>query len=197
MGDSMKLRRFGLAIGTLLARSRACRCGLSSLFFPMDPSFIGDPGASRVLSFLDSSPPVIFRHGTATIEITKGGEGHDQADPSERGHGSLAHARPRPGCELAHRRLGARRGFLRVGPRWVQTQLRIVREDTDPALSADGSGCAITFTNQNEQSLHGTATCKGLRWVDAAALLDDPEVSPSPAAGHPPFDATITFSATP
>ena len=77
------------------------------------------------------------------------------------------------------------------------TQLTILREDTDPPLSADGSGCAITITKQNAQGLAGTATCKGLRWAAAIAPFSSPDDPPSPAAGHPPFDATITFSATP
>ena len=83
----------------------------------------------------------------------------------------------------------------------VQT-LFITREDSDPPLSADGSNCTVTFTSETVDKVTGKADCKGLTWSNAfgADGMDLPIPTLAPGAtpfARPPFDATITFSATP
>lgn len=60
---------------------------------------------------------------------------------------------------------------------------------------ADPSGCKVTITQNDAKGVVGTASCKGLRWVDA--LSTDGPTEPSYIAGEAPFDAEIAFQAAP
>jgi hypothetical protein len=76
--------------------------------------------------------------------------------------------------------------------------LTITRDDTDPPLQADGTPCAITFTEVAPTHVAGSAVCKNLAWVDRmGGPMDLPVPSGSLSADHPLFDATIVFDATP
>ncbi len=60
---------------------------------------------------------------------------------------------------------------------------------------ADPSACKITVSEADAKGVAGTASCKGLRWVDAMSTSGD--LDPTFVAGEAPFDAEITFQAAP
>ena len=59
----------------------------------------------------------------------------------------------------------------------------------------DPSGCKVTVKQNDAKGVSGTASCKGLRWVDAMSAAEPGE--PSLVPGQAPFDAEITFQAAP
>ena len=62
--------------------------------------------------------------------------------------------------------------------------------------SDDPSRCHVVIQTANAGGLRGTASCSGMRWVDA--LGGSGFVGPpSPLPGEAPFDAQISFEATP
>jgi hypothetical protein len=62
--------------------------------------------------------------------------------------------------------------------------------------TADPSRCIVTVEQVDAKGLRGHADCKGLRWSDA---LGTGFMNPQPAyiKGQDPFDAVITFEASP
>ena len=64
----------------------------------------------------------------------------------------------------------------------------------DPGATGAPAGCKVTTAESPEKKLSGTASCHGLRWVDA---IGTGPLEQGPIAGQPPFDAEITFEATP
>jgi len=58
-----------------------------------------------------------------------------------------------------------------------------------------GPRCIVDLDDVSETSVRGTATCKGLRWVDGTAVPGFN--NPVYIEGQEPFDAEITFEATP
>lgn len=63
------------------------------------------------------------------------------------------------------------------------------------SYATTGPRCIIDLDHVSETGVRGTATCKGLRWVDGTAGPLFPE--PVYIEGQEPFDAEVTFEATP
>lgn len=200
----MNVRRIRLAIGVLAASALLSACGLVSLLYPQAPLF--DPTFSFDPSYFPlSSDPAAYgtlRHGTATIKITSGEPRTVElthlsgSEPSAVMPGLGAFVTWRSGdwgLSVMADTMGA--GFMGGG------EITISREDTDPPLQADGSACTVTYTAKTSTHFAGHAECKGLVWADPFGLggmdLPRPSTSASPGVARPPFDATITFDATP
>ncbi len=62
--------------------------------------------------------------------------------------------------------------------------------------TADPSRCIVTMETADTTRLKGRAECKGLRWSDAVATEFE-MTGPTYIEGEPPFDAVITFEASP
>jgi hypothetical protein len=60
-------------------------------------------------------------------------------------------------------------------------------------FNSDGN-CTVTLDEADAQGVHGSATCKNLRWSD---MMNQGYGGPSYIEGEPAFDATITFKAVP
>lgn len=58
----------------------------------------------------------------------------------------------------------------------------------------NSTGCAVTIDELTSHRVAGRASCKGLAWHDAISILDP---ASSPIGNQPPFDAELTFEATP
>ena len=67
--------------------------------------------------------------------------------------------------------------------------------DGEHWTTADPSRCIVTIEQADERGLAGSATCKGLRWSDALGAMMTYESDY--IEGQEPFDAEITFEATP
>ena len=61
----------------------------------------------------------------------------------------------------------------------------------------DTSRCIVTIEAADAKALRGSAICKGLRWSDALGGSYGSMLEPGYVAGQDPFDAEITFVATP
>ena len=59
----------------------------------------------------------------------------------------------------------------------------------------DPTGCKVTLTQSDNRALVGSATCTAMRWSDVMAA--ETATGPGIVAGEPPFDASVTFRATP
>ena len=190
--------RLGVGASLLLVlavAALASACSMASLFYPPDLSSFDVGGSFSI--------PRVLAHGTATIRITSGEPRtidlpHLSADePAMYLAGDMGVITWRGGDWSL--RIDTVSSEL-AGLSGSSTQLTIGREDTDRPLVADGSNCTITPTSQTADRFAGTATCKSLVWGDATSLdggMDLPAPSGSASADGPPFDATITFEATP
>jgi len=58
-----------------------------------------------------------------------------------------------------------------------------------------GNRCIVDIEEADETEVRGSATCRGLRWTDGTVVALNPE--PVLIDGQDPFDAEITFEATP
>ena len=58
----------------------------------------------------------------------------------------------------------------------------------------DPSRCIVDIEVADESAIRGSATCKGVEWYDALGNFGLGEPS---EVDEPPFDAEITFEATP
>jgi hypothetical protein len=58
-----------------------------------------------------------------------------------------------------------------------------------------GNRCIVDIEEADESAVRGSATCRGLRWTDGTAVPLNPEALL--IEGQDPFDAEITFEATP
>ena len=173
----------GLAAASLLVVLAGC-----NILFPgsaFDPTGLGG-------SFADPSPVATFTTGSATIRL---GDGTtitlDRVEPGSAlmtTFGSTVGWSSGGGWTL--RLIGAGADAF-GGPPFVQLD-RIV--DLQHWTTYDPSGCVVKVDQASGSGLRGTASCKGLRWVDALAMGFGPEPSD---IGQPPFDAEITFSAAP
>jgi hypothetical protein len=147
------------------------------------------------------TPSGAFSHGTATITFSSGTPKtvvlpHLAADSASTFEADLGVSVTWRGGDWAIHLDAA------VPPDPVVLTMLISREDTDPPLSADGSTCTVTFTSETIDHVAGKAECKGIVWNNAfgADGMDLPVPTPVPgssSAASTPFDATITFSATP
>ncbi len=61
--------------------------------------------------------------------------------------------------------------------------------------AADPGRCVVSVKKADATGLSGSATCKGLTWVDTMGGFNGLTSSPAPIGA--PFDATITFAAAP
>jgi hypothetical protein len=66
---------------------------------------------------------------------------------------------------------------------------------TASAFGPSGNRCIVDVTEMSATAIIGSATCRGLRWVDGASGV--PIGEPPYIEGQEPFDATITFEARP
>lgn len=197
----MNVRRMRLAIGVLAASTLLTACGLIG--------FLYAPGAYRSIDPNVSFPPFgsdgpfgTLRHGTATIKITSGDPQTIQLthlsgdEPSEVMPGLGAFVTWRTG-DWGLKVMGDSLGTGSM----TNAELTITREDIDPPLQADASDCTVTYTAKTMTHFAGHAECTGLVWVDPFGPdgmdLPRPSTSASPGIARPPFDATITFDATP
>lgn len=147
------------------------------------------------------APSGAYTHGTATITFSSGSPKtvvlpHLAADSASTFESDLGVSVSWRGGDWAIHLDAA------VPPDPVVLTMIISREDTDPPLSADGSTCTVTFTAETIDQVAGTAVCKGIVWNNAFGEdgMDLPVPTPAPGASpasSAPFDATITFSATP
>jgi hypothetical protein len=62
--------------------------------------------------------------------------------------------------------------------------------------SADPTVCTIKLTQSDAKGLAGTATCKGVRWIDTMASFGG-GLQPAYVEGQAAFDAQMTFQAAP
>jgi hypothetical protein len=201
----MNVRRMRLAIGVLAASALFSACGLLGFLYP--PSDFAMPSFDMAsLMALGSEPPMgTLRHGTATIKITSGDPRTVQLthlsaeEPAVVMQGFGAFVTWRTGDWAL--RLSADSFGSGSGLAGTAAELMITREDTDPPLMADGSDCVVTYTATSPTHFAGHAECKGLVWADpfgpGGMDLPRPSTSASPGVARPPFDATITFEATP
>jgi len=154
-----------------------------------DPGFPPFPDASGAL------PSVTFTKGTATITIA------GEAVTLDRMSGSASIA---PG-------FGEQAGWTDGHGWYVQvfaadtggpvfggsTYLSLDRiVDGHHWSVADPTHCDVTVDRSDKTGIAGSASCKGVRWADLMAGYD-PNGNPSIVEGQAPFDATITFEATP
>ena len=63
------------------------------------------------------------------------------------------------------------------------------------SYGAAGNRCIVDIEEADETEVRGSATCRGLRWTDGTVVPLNPE--PVLIEGQEPFDAEITFEATP
>ena len=194
----MNVRGIRLAIGVLAAAALLSACGLVSLLYPpvdlANPDFSFVPGSSEIF-------PGVLRHGTATVRITSGEPrtvdlphlAGDQPSMMMAGYGAIVWWR---GGDWE---LRLESGSADVGGFGGSPGLTLFREDTDPPLQAEGATCTVTYSANTATHIAGHAECKGLAWVDrfSGGPMDLPLPSGPPTFDHPPFDATITFDATP
>jgi hypothetical protein len=62
-------------------------------------------------------------------------------------------------------------------------------------MTSDSTPCTVKVDKLSTSALAGSASCKGLRWMDAMSAMSGPV--PEFIAGEPAFDAEITFEAAP
>jgi len=67
--------------------------------------------------------------------------------------------------------------------------------DGEHWMTYSSDACDVKIEVADPKAIRGTASCEGLRWVDALStpLLAD---VPPPIEGQPRFDLTVTFEAT-
>jgi len=73
-------------------------------------------------------------------------------------------------------------------------QLDRIRDGRHWAI-ADPTACAVTVKQVDPKGLSGTASCKDLQWTDTMSGFNG--IGPGVVTGEPPFDAEISFRATP
>ena len=70
-------------------------------------------------------------------------------------------------------------------------------QDNEHLVILDPSRCVTTTDTAGADGITGSATCRGLEWVDFFASYGGNLGFPEPIEGLPPFDAEITFEASP
>ena len=76
---------------------------------------------------------------------------------------------------------------------WLLTLDRI--ENASHWSTHDPTQCSVRIDRADATGVEGTASCMALRWTDMMAAFVAPE--PPYVPGEAPFDAEITFEATP
>jgi len=184
MGRRVRRRSAATPLLGLLAAWMLAGCNYLFGFDPTPPDFAMP------------SPAATYREGHATVTV---GEGAPIV-LDQLGSGGIH--QPTFGAEATFR--NADGWYVRVmgamGTGGMFGQTAYVTLDRIVGLehwtTYDPSRCIVTVTKADDTGLVGTATCKGLRWADALSgsmgALEPPYVK-----GQPPFDAEITFEATP
>ncbi|MEX2548436.1 MAG: hypothetical protein WD830_11730 [Chloroflexota bacterium] len=77
------------------------------------------------------------------------------------------------------------------------TVQRIIANEfwTARGVGPSGNRCIVDVAESSETVVRGSATCRGLRWQDGT--VPDPFGDPIYIEGQEPFEAEITFEATP
>jgi hypothetical protein len=157
------------------------------------PGSAFDSGSGFDPGFPDPSVVATFTTGSATIRLGDGSTVTlDRLQPGSAQITTIGSAVGwSSGDGWTLRLVGAGSSDTFGGSSFVELD-RIV--DLQHWTTYDPSRCTVSVEQATGSGLRGTASCKGLRWVDALAMDFGPEPSD---LGQPPFDAEITFSATP
>ena len=185
--------RAGLAAALAIVAAFAV-AGCQYLFgltpLPGGPLESFDPGDFG--SFGPGNPfpaAVVLKTGSATVEIDGTTTNLDLSSGSDTGSfGTEATWSDGKGLYVRYfssgSTLGAEDSFISIDQ---------VRDGTH-LTTMDPTACKLTVAKRDNTGLAGSATCKGLRWIDTMAGFE-PVASP-PVEGNP-FDAVITFEAAP
>lgn len=165
-------------------------------FGSLDPGIFGsfDPGAFQSFDPDESLPPPLATYSTGHATVTIAGTTTTLDHMSEpgalfEGFGAEATWTDGKGNYLTFysdpEGSGTSNGFL---------QLDQIKDGQHLAVD-DPSGCTVTAKQADTKGLSGIATCKGLGWSDTMSGFNG--LTPSAPPVGAPFDATITFTATP
>jgi hypothetical protein len=188
MGTGGPRRARGLLTLALVAGLTVTGCQYLLGFDPSDPAFTDD--------FANPSPLATFGQGRATVTI----EGEPPvvldrlAAPGSvyKDLGSDATFTNADGWYV--RVSGATPGASPFGlGGWIQLDRLTGGQHW---TTSDPSRCVLTVVRADATGLRGTATCKGLRWSDAL-VTSFGSLESAYVAGQPPFDAEISFEASP
>jgi hypothetical protein len=170
---------FGLAPGAppggILAPGGSFDPGMFASFDPADFSF--------------PAPQAVFTHGTATLEVGGKTEKLDQLGAPAAIYADL-------GTEVLW--TDGKGRFLRVfddGDTWLLTLDRIENASHWTTQEEGPGHCAVKIDHADSTGVKGTASCTALRWLDMMAAFVSPQ--PPYVPGQAPFDARISFEATP
>lgn len=192
--------RGSVLVLALLALPVASACGL--LF----PQGYGSQAGSDPLA----TPTTLatYATGSATVTVTRGAR-VEKIELQRVGPGSTLTSelgafvtwRNDDGWILRVTAFGA--GGTAPVPMAASTQVTLERITTGALWTTETffeDRCIATTTEASAQRLAGDATCKGLRWIDGIAGqggLGPAMGEPPYIVGEEPFDAEITFQATP
>jgi hypothetical protein len=159
------------------------------LGYPMDPE--------DWEQFTEPSPLARYPTGTATVVIDGGAplvmDRVTTPGRLDEGYGAEVVLSNEDGWFVRISGATTDSSFLGFASGWV-TLDRIT--DGHHWTTMDPSRCIVTVSQADERGLEGTASCKGLRWVDAVGG-SQLGFEPAYVEGQAPFDAEITFEARP
>lgn len=165
-----------------------------SSFGPADPGqlFSFDPGdfASLEPELSLPAPSAVFKHGSARLTI-------DGTTTNLDALASTAAMYPAFGTEATWtdgqgmyvRSYGSSDGI----DGWFVSFDRI--RDGSHWTTDDPTRCTVAIDHADKTGIQGTASCKGVRWIDTMTGFASGDAAY--VAGQDPFDATVTFEATP
>ena len=135
------------------------------------------------------APQAVFTHGVATLRVAGRTEKLDRLGSSAAMYADL-------GTEVVW--TDGKGHDVRLfddGDAWRLTLDRI--ESTSHwSTQEEGPGhCAVKVDHADATGVKGTASCSALRWLDMMAAFVSPQ--PPDVTGEAPFDAEVTFEATP
>ena len=180
------------------AWSRAVRLGAGaiaavalagcSLFFPGYTDF-------EELPEPDENPAVVYTRGSATIEVDGATATLDEvSDGSGEWTDFGASVTWRGGDWVLQLSGASGEGF--GGSFGFDGYLTVHRiGEGRHWMTLDPSRCIVTVERLDKDGLAGSATCRGLEWVDA--ISSEFVYEPPTIEGEDPFDAEITFEAGP
>jgi hypothetical protein len=167
---------------------------VGSAFGSADPGqfFSFDPGelASLEPEFSLPAPSAVFTKGSSTLTV----EG--TATELSRLAGTAA-IYPSFGTDVAW--TDGKGMYLRLygsgdaADEWGMTIDRI--KDGNHWTTDDPARCTISVDHADRTGIEGTGSCTAIRWIDTMAAFGAPDRAY--VAGQDPFDAEVTFKATP
>lgn len=181
------------------ARSRAVRLvGLAVVAVALAGCSLFYPGWTEYEDFpeIGEDPTIAYTTGTATIEVDGTSRTLDElADGGGEwaDYGASATWRGTDGWILQVSGAVAEGDLAPFGFGGYLTLHRIAHGEH--WTTYDPSRCIITIDRVDDDGLAGSATCRGMEWVDA--IVDEFQFEPRSIDGEAPFDAEITFRAGP